>query len=91
MAGRNKGKQAGTGEGRRGEAAGGGLGQKVREGGSDRDKEVKVGDVDQYGVYLPLVYGTVWIRQRRREQEKKQGIGWEGGDHRQYFIQLLFE
>lgn len=28
---------------------------------------------------MPLVYGTVWIHQRRSEQEKKQGIGWEGG------------
>lgn len=34
--------------------------------------------MDQYGVYLPLVYDTVWIHQRRSEQEKKQGIGWEG-------------
>lgn len=35
--------------------------------------------MDQYGVYLPLVYGTLWIHQRRSEQEKKQGVGWEGG------------
>lgn len=48
-------------------------------GGSGREWGVKGGYVDQYGVYLPLVYGTVWIHQRRSEQEKKQGIGWEGG------------
>lgn len=36
--------------------------------------------MDQCGVYLPLMYDTVWIHQRRREQEKKQRIGWEGGE-----------
>lgn len=64
-----------------------GEGRRQRWGEGSKGK----GNVDQYGVYLPLVYGTVWIHQRRSEQEKKQGVGWEGGDHRQYFIQLLFE
>lgn len=37
-------------------------------------------EMDQYGVYLPVVSFTVWIRQRRSEQEKKQGeLGRRGG------------
>lgn len=35
------------------------------------------GDVDQYGVYLPLVFDTV--DPSEKEQEKKQGIEGEEG------------
>lgn len=47
-----------------------------------------MGNVDQDGVYLPLMYGTLWIRQRRSEQEKKQGVGWEGGESQTIFYSM---
>lgn len=79
LAGREAGRLGQVREGgreERGVAAGGDSGQgEVGEGGRGG------GNVDQDGVYLPLVlYSTVWIHQRRREQEKTGGSGrWEGG------------
>lgn len=53
-----------------------------------RKEVIKVGNVDQYGVYLPLLFITLWIHQRRSEQEKKQGVGWEGGESQTIFYSI---
>lgn len=74
-----KARRAGTSRLGRVRREGGGQQERDRGGGSGKGVGNKKGNVDQYGVYLPLVYLTVDPSEKERARKETGGrVGWGG-------------